>query len=223
MMNADMLTAIETGKAKLAAIRKSELERQEQGRKETEAERNYTFAQWAKLLAAKLPTWAQELMSPYGNVSEWNCSVVLNLPIGTMIFPGHKLRNGEIAWDDIEVRTDGDWYPCGQDFLAALGSLAEMKEQEDRNAAEWERQGDVAEAQVAAVEAERPERPEPALDPFKQIAAFLERIANAVEDVAAITVAFEPLLKQLTEQVEIAGTVGVWGDEDDADPLAIPL
>ena len=54
--------------------------------------------------------------------------------------------------------------------------------------------------------------------------AIIGRLADAFEDIAAIAVAFEPLLKQLTDQVQIAGTVGVWGEDDaDADPLAIPL
>lgn len=70
----------------------------------------------------------------------------------------------------------------------------------------------------------------PQPDPLDRIAAALEaqtallvRLADAIDDVAAVAVGAEAGLRQLVAQLDSIGNFSVWGEEDAGDPLEIPL
>ncbi len=228
MMNADMLEAIELGKAKLAEQNRREMEEQMAAALAAQKQKVAEWMPWAGSLANELPGWMDEFIPgpPDGQIGHYQQTVTVQLPnLGEMRFDGMKTPSGKIQWGDIDVRLldYGSWEKAERDFHLALGHLAQLNEYQEKRRAQWQREEEEDAKVAAAAFVPVIEMPAPAIDPFKQIAVVLERLTDAVEDIAAIVVAFEPLLKQLTDQVQIAGTVGVWGDEDDADPLAIPL
>lgn len=199
-MNADMLEAIEVGKAKLEAIRSVQTARVAQEQRELRAQLCGKYAVWRKSLEERLPAWVHPLIpaEPSGDVSEWRCKIVLEFPdFGQMLFTGVRFQDDERGWEVINVRAEwGSWIVAGEEFLVALGMLAEMHEEELRRqevirleAEEWERQGDVAAAQVEA------DALPAKVDPMVQIVALLGRIANAIEDCAAVAVTLDGVLE----------------------------
>lgn len=70
----------------------------------------------------------------------------------------------------------------------------------------------------------------PQPDPLDRLAAALEaqnhilaRLADAVEDIAAVALGAEAGLRKLISQLDGLGSFSVWGEDDAGDPLEIPL
>ena len=215
-MNEAMAEAIAVGKAKLEAIRHVQAERVAYEQRSLRTQLNGKYAVWRKSLEGRLPAWVHPLIpaEPSGDVSEWRCKIVLEFPdFGQMLFTGVRFQDDERGWEVINVRAEwGSWIVAGEEFLVALGMLAEMHEEELRRqevirleAEEWERQGDLAAAQVVA------DALPAKVDPMDRIAAVLERLADAVEDIAAVAVTLDGVLETAAGNMS---EVRVWGEEE---------
>lgn len=217
-MNAGLVEAIALGKQLLAEKNQRESEERIQEERAYRAKQAEAWAPWVQALEKELPAWATEFIpAPPGEPIGYKTrqAMVMRLPIGEVLFTGELVGNGEIRWHEINVRTDDEdcrWQNAGRDFHVALGMLAQMNEyveslrlQEERNAEELQRQGDVAMAQLEA------EATPPAVDPLVQIVALLGRIADAVEDIAAVAVTLDGVLETAAGNMS---EVRVWGEEE---------
>lgn len=213
-MNEAMAEAIAVGKALLAEHYQRISEVNILAERAYRAKQAEAWAPWAQALEKELPAWATEFIPgpPEGPVSNIRQAMVMRLPIGEVLFTGDLVGNGEIRWHEINVRTDDEdcrWQNAGRDFFVALGMLAQMNEYAESLRLQKEReaalvQGNVAEAKVMA-DAHR------AMDPMVQIVALLERLADAVEDIAAVAVTLDGVLETAAGNMS---EVRVWGEEE---------
>lgn len=212
-MNAGLVEAIALGKQLLAEKNQRESEERIQEERAYRAKQAEAWAPWVQALEKELPAWVHPLIpaEPSGDVSEWRCKIVLEFPdFGQMLFTGVRFQDDERGWEVINVRAEwGSWIVAGEEFLVALGMLAQMNEYAESLRLQKEReaalvQGNVAEAKVMA-DAHR------ALDPMNRIAAVLERLADAVEDIAAVAVTLDGVLETAAGNMS---EVRVWGEEE---------
>jgi hypothetical protein len=212
-MNADLVEAIELGKRQLAEHYQRISEARILAERAYQAKQAEAWAPWVQALEKELPAWATEFMPgpPEGPVSNIRQAMVMHLPIGDVLFTGEIVAHCGIRWHEINVRIDDlPWQNAGRDFFVALGMLAQMNEYAESLRLQKEReaalvQGNVAEAKVMA-DAHR------ALDPMNRIAAVLERLADAVEDIAAVAVTLDGVLETAAGNMS---EVRVWGEEEE--------